>query len=158
LNPWGEIVQEEWFRSADIRQEIVLHRDEFVIMPNHVHGIVWIVPNGDRGDRGNGRGDRDGGRGDRPGAPTSAITPIPPGPARRSLASFLAGFKSVVTKRINTLREAPGVPVWQRNYYEHIIRDERALGYIREYILNNPARWETDENNPALSSRRDHRR
>jgi putative transposase len=151
LNPWGEIVQEEWFRSADIRREIVLHRDEFVVMPNHVHGIIWITDHG-------GRGDPSG----RPyaGRPhTGRYDDRPRGPASGSIGAIIAQYKSIVTKRINALRNAPGVPVWQRNYYEHIIRDERELGRIREYILNNPARWEIDENNPHLPSQQGaHRR
>ena len=62
----------------------------------------------------------------------------------RSLGSFVAGFKSIVTKRINQLRDTPGTPVWQRNYYEHIIRNERALSAIRQYIIENPQRWYLD--------------
>jgi hypothetical protein len=62
---------------------------------------------------------------------------------------MVRSFKSVVTKRINELRGAPGVPVWQRNYYERIIRDPGEMARIREYIALNPAHWATDENNPA---------
>ncbi len=70
----------------------------------------------------------------------------------RSLSSLIAGFKSVVTKRINIARNAPGTSVWQPNYYEHIIRDERSLQHIRQYILTNPHSWELDQlysNNPS---------
>jgi len=73
-------------------------------------------------------------------------------PVPGSIPTIIRSYKSTVAKRINALREAPGVPVWQRDYYEHIIRDEKELARIREYILNNPARWETDENNPDLPS------
>lgn len=66
----------------------------------------------------------------------------------KSLGSFVAGFKSAVTKRINEHRDAPGAPVWQRNYYEHIIRNDRALSAIREYIQNNPLYWHLDYYNP----------
>jgi REP element-mobilizing transposase RayT len=65
------------------------------------------------------------------------------------LGSFVAGFKSAVTKRINTMRRTPGLPVWQRNYYEHIIRDERELDRIRRYIADNPLRWHEDPENPV---------
>ncbi len=68
----------------------------------------------------------------------------------RSLGSLIAGFKSAVTKRINMLRTSPGFPVWQRNYYEHIVRDEDDNNRIREYIVSNPVRWAEDENNPAM--------
>jgi hypothetical protein len=55
------------------------------------------------------------------------------------------GFKSAVTKRINQIRKTPGIPVWQRNFYDHIIRLENELNRIREYIRYNPMQWEEDE-------------
>ncbi len=126
LNPYGRIVREEWEKSARIRNEIDL--DAFVIMPNHIHGICFIT---DRPDRATGR------------------SPLQLGPARRSLGAFIGGFKSAVTKRINELQGSSGVSLWQRNYFEHVIRNENSLEHIREYILNNPARWEFDRENPA---------
>ena len=69
--------------------------------------------------------------------------------AAGSLATIVRSFKSIVSKRINDLRKTPGGPVWQRNYYEHVIRDEDSLRRIREYIANNPARWDFDLENPA---------
>jgi hypothetical protein len=60
----------------------------------------------------------------------------------------VAGFKSAATRRINQVRGAFGLPVWQRNYYEHIIRDEKELHRIRQYILDNPAQWALDQENP----------
>jgi putative transposase len=54
---------------------------------------------------------------------------------------MIAGFKSVTIKRINELRKTPGAWVWQRNYFEHIIRDEQSMLRIRQYIRNNPAKW-----------------
>ena len=69
--------------------------------------------------------------------------------AARSLGSFVAGFKSSATKRINLQRQTPGVAVWQRNYNEHVIRDEESLNQIRQYILDNPARWEYDRECPS---------
>jgi REP element-mobilizing transposase RayT len=62
----------------------------------------------------------------------------------------MAQFKSIVTKRINTLRSIPSTPVWQRNYYEHIIRNESDLIRIRNYIAANPLRWAKDENKLQL--------
>jgi REP element-mobilizing transposase RayT len=59
----------------------------------------------------------------------------------------VGGFKSAATRRINEKRGTPGAPVWQRNYWEHIIRDEASYRKIAAYILNNPARWELDELN-----------
>ena len=126
LNDCGQTVQDEWEKSAQIRKEIEL--DAFVVMPNHVHGIVVIT---DRMGRATGR------------------SSLQSGPAKRSLGAFVSGFKSVVTKRINAFQGLPGTPVWQRNYFEHVIRDENSLNRIRQYVLDNPARWEFDRENPA---------
>ncbi len=129
LSEMGQIVSEEWVRTAIIRPEIEL--DAFVVMPNHVHGIVVFATNA--------------GVDNEVGAHARA-------PLRRepkSLGALVAGFKSVVTKRINTLRSTPLIPVWQRNYYERIIRHERELNAAREYIQNNPLQWALDRENPA---------
>ena len=64
----------------------------------------------------------------------------------------MAGFKSISTKKINILRDATGTPLWQRNYYEHIIRNPDAMNKIRQYIIDNPVSWEIDQlhpNNPS---------
>lgn len=66
---------------------------------------------------------------------------------RKPIGRIIGAFKTVSTKRINELRGTPGAPVWQRNYYEHIIRDEESLHRIREYIVNNPMQWELDREN-----------
>ncbi len=66
----------------------------------------------------------------------------------QTIGAIVRGFKSAVTKRINKIRNMPGAPVWQRNYYEHIIRNERELNKTREYIINNPLQWELDKENP----------
>jgi len=129
LNDKGQIVQDEWYKSAWIREEIEL--DAFVVMPNHVHAIVAI---GDRARRATGR------------------SPRQSGPAKRSLGAFVGGFKSVVTKRINEIRNSPGTPVWQRNYFEHVIRNEESLHRIRQYVLDNPTQWEFDRENSAASN------
>jgi putative transposase len=113
-------------RTVYLRKEILL--DEFIIMPNHVHGIVMITES-DLGA-------------------TSRLPLQTKGPKSRSIGSFIAGFKSSATKRINKMLGTPGMPVWQRNFYEHIIRNEYDLNKIREYILDNPLRWELDEDNP----------
>lgn len=63
------------------------------------------------------------------------------------LAKIIGRFKMNSAKRINEIRNLPGIPVWQRNYYEHIIRNEKELSRIRKYIFNNPARWSLDEEN-----------
>ena len=131
LNALGEIAHGEWMKTALIRHEITL--DEFIVMPNHFHAIVNIV------DCGNGLVGATGRSPLRSG--------MPRGPANKSLASLIAGYKSVVTARINQLRGTPGAPVWQRNYHEHIIRDMDELFRIRKYIRDNPAKWEIDAEN-----------
>jgi putative transposase len=65
------------------------------------------------------------------------------------LGQIVAYFKYQSSKIINQIRTSPGVPVWQRNYYEHIVCGEAELNRIREYIVNNPERWAEDEENPA---------
>jgi REP element-mobilizing transposase RayT len=145
LNQCGEIVRKEWFRTVEIRTEIELHADEFVVMPNHIHGIVWIV------DTGASLHDTVGAHGRAPlhhNAPARAHGGAHLHRPPRSLGSFIAGFKSTTTRRINQLRGTPGAPVWQRNYYEHIIRTEQALHAIRRYIVENPLRWHLDRYNP----------
>lgn len=139
LNGFGEIVREEWLKSAEVRQEIDL--DAFVVMPNHLHGIVMIRSAGvDRGEN-------------CPGAMNRPLRRSPSGPLSGSLGAMIGQFKSIVAKRINALRVTPGCPVWQRNFYEHVVRDETDLQAIREYIVNNPLQWELDENNPAKMTR-----
>jgi REP element-mobilizing transposase RayT len=128
LSAYGEIVQEEWLASAKIRQEIAL--DVFVIMPNHVHGIVWL----------------ENANGNPPAPPTIRRSK---GLTARSIGAFVAGFKAAVTKRINTAHGTPGGPVWQRNYYERVIRNERELDAIRTYIAANPAQWGQDPEQPG---------
>ncbi|HEY9151446.1 MAG TPA: transposase [Anaerolineales bacterium] len=124
----GKIVREEWFASTTIRKEIHLEAGDFIVMPNHIHGVVQIV-----------------------GATGQSPLPInhhPRGPVPKSLSSFIVGFKSSVTKRAIAFDETIAGSIWQRNYYEHIIRDEQEWARIRAYIETNPANWERDEENP----------
>jgi putative transposase len=147
---FGLIAREEWFRSAEIRSEIVLNQDEFVVMPNHQHGIVRIV--GDVGATGGSplrAAEHDVGVAD--GLPLRAQQP---GPLPHSLGAVMAGYKAVVTKRINQIRGTPGMPVWQRNYWEHVIRNEAEMQRIREYIHTNPARWSDDQLHPDARANR----
>ena len=132
LNIWGTIVQEELVRTPTVRLTIEI--DAFVVMPNHIHVIVAI-------DSTNGVG-------------AHSCAPLPQESRtrlyrqKRSLGSFVDGFTSTVAKRINRSGNSPGIPIWQRNYYERIIRNENELNDIRQYIRNNSLQWELDENNP----------
>ncbi len=139
LSAIGTIVLEEWLRSPEIRAEIEL--DEWIIMPNHLHGIVVIV--GAHGGAPNAP-DTPGGGHD---TPNRADSRPPLRRQPRSLGSFIAGFKSAVTTRVNTIYDSGGAKLWQRNYHEHIIRNERELNAIRAYIQNNPTKWAADRDN-----------
>ena len=115
--------------------------DTFVIMPNHLHGIVAIV----------------GAIHELPLQPPPPNTSLNSRAQRRQmqLPKIVGYFKMNSSKRINRLRYTVGTPVWQRNYYEHVIRNEAELARVREYIQNNPAQWEMDTENPAnLQTRR----
>jgi len=134
LNGMGRIVARNWNELPEHFPNIKI--DEFIVMPNHTHGIINIVGAGfprpddnGYGNDGKGRGDHDKGRGNR--APT--------------LGQIVAYFKYGTTKQINAIRQTPGIRLWQRNYYEHIVRNEPDLARIREYIVNNPVQWEEDE-------------
>lgn len=130
LNKFGDIVEREWIKSSIIRDEISL--DEWVIMPNHFHGIVNIKGHNKH-------------MGDPPVAPTTSGKPN--GPNAHSIGSLVAGFKSSVTTRINKILGTPGKKLWQRNYWEHIIRNEQELNRIRLYIIENPQNWQQDRLN-----------
>lgn len=105
LSALGQIVREEWLRSEEIRQEIRLFDDEFVVMPNHGHGIIWIM-------------DTVGADGVRPNMREGA-----------ALRSFMAGFKASVSSRARHELDMTGI--CQRNDYEHIIRSDREWNNIR---------------------------
>ena len=137
LNAAGKIAQEEWVRTPSVRPEMGI--DEFVVMPNHVHGIVIIRENYDI-----------------PAVGAHGCAPLPEPNNRasqtthrkpRSLGSFIAGYKSIVTRRVNAHFGTIGVPLWQRNYYERIIRNENEWDRARRYIQNNPLNWELDTEN-----------
>ena len=102
--------------------------DQYVVMPNHIHGVIIIT---------------DDGRGVLQDAPTNKFR----SPAQ-TIGAIVRSFKSATTRKINQIRRTAIIPVWQRNYYEHIIRDEQDLNQIREYIINNPLKRELDSENP----------
>ena len=128
-NTHGAIVFEAWHDLPNHYPNVTL--DAFVVMPNHVHGIIMLVTN-----------DAPVGAGFKP-APTTQ-----PGPMGHGLSEIIRAFKTFSARRINAARKSPGLSVWQRNYYEHIIRNEKSLNRIRQYILDNPLRWAMDRDNP----------
>ena len=127
LNDIGKIVAGEWMKTGAIRNNVAL--DKWVVMPNHFHGILVV----------------DDGRGTAHRAPTVEQFGQP---VSGSIPTIIRSFKSAVTKRINEIRKTPGEKLWQRNYYERIIRNENELNHIREYIANNPMKWKLDRGNP----------
>jgi REP element-mobilizing transposase RayT len=132
LNDCGQIAQQCWNELPHHYPNVVL--DAFVVMPNHVHGVV--VLKGDGGRVGVGL-NPDGGVG-------AGFKPAPT-LRRHALPEIVRGFKTFSSRRINKLRDLEGNPVWQRNYYEHIVRDEGELARIRQYVADNPKHWDEDE-------------
>ena len=122
------IVEDSWRWLGSQYPRVSL--DTFVLMPNHLHGILALE---DRHGRGGSR---------------TAPTDHP-----KHLGRLIGAFKTVSTKRINLTRATPGALVWQRNYYERIIRDEEELNRVRQYIIDNPLHWEDDPENPRQPSR-----
>jgi len=104
--------------------------DKFVIMPNHVHAIIVLWGENSRGTACR--------------APTEEKFGQP---KKSSISTIIRSLKSTSTKRINILIHTSGHSIWQRNYYEHVIRNENELNKIRQYIINNPPKWEYDREN-----------
>ncbi|GIK59212.1 MAG: transposase [Ignavibacteriota bacterium] len=142
LNEDGKIVEEEWLQTKEIRKNVDL--DYYIIMPNHLHGIIIIEQSFEdviikgRGEL-NSPEKIDSGRIQY--APTNDTFISP----SHTLGAIVRGFKSSVTKKIRELSGNSELRIWQRNYYEHIIRNDNDLHRIRTYIQNNPLKWELDE-------------
>ena len=113
LSDIGQIVAEEWERTPAVRSNVEL--DAYVVMPDHMHGILVITHRDDEADA--------------PPATSALRSP------KRTIGAIVRGFKAAVVRRA-------GRPIWQRDYYEHIIRSEAALDRIRKYIIANPDRWQ----------------
>jgi len=151
LNRYSVIVRDAWFDLKNHYRHVEL--GEFVIMPNHVHGIIVLT------DDGRGGSSTSGGM-NLPDITSAGMDNLPihqtrpyvkPKP-RHGLPEIIRAFKSFSAKRINRLRRTDGIPVWQRNYYEHIIRNEREMDNITKYIETNPLRWDDDDENPVKSN------
>jgi REP element-mobilizing transposase RayT len=193
LNEFGQIVAKHWQWLATQYPYVKL--DEWVVMPNHFHGILILTNASHR--RGGSRTapttttptndatpppTHDA----TPPASTNVATPpastnvatqptsinnttppisthiiIPPpyhhpnlpitstnAPKRKPLGRLIGAFKTISTKEINQIRNTPSIPLWQRNYYEIIIRNPIAYQRIRRYIQNNPQSWNTDNLHP----------
>lgn len=118
-----------------------LELDAWVVMPNHVHGII-VLDSGDSGLF------------DKDGSPLSVGEGLRPSPATHlSLPEVVRAFKSFSARRINEWRGTTGTKVWQRSYYDHIIRSDASLWKFRQYIENNPLQWEMDQLHPGNPSK-----
>jgi len=136
LNELGKYVNEFWCRITEHFVNIDL--DEYIVMPNHLHGIIFIN--------------------DCWGAVSAPIITVSDislsskggetPPLQPTLGQIIGYYKYQSTKQLNEMNKTVGKSVWQRNYYEHIIRNEQSLDKIRNYICNNPGNWQTDIENP----------
>jgi REP element-mobilizing transposase RayT len=148
LNEYGTIAFNEWLNTPNVRKNVEL--GAFVVMPNHVHGIIII--NCRRGELHSPLNDTiDDGTGELHSPLNDTIdngtgecnSPLI-GPSQ-TIGAIVRGYKSSVTKQLNLLNI--GCAVWQRNYYERIIRDEFAYRIISEYIIKNPLKWKGNKFN-----------
>jgi REP element-mobilizing transposase RayT len=122
LSKYGKIVKVVWHELPSHYQHVCL--DEFVIMPNHIHGIIILQD-----------------------AVGEGLKPSPT-IRRHALTEIIRGLKTFSARDINSSRNTPKKHVWQRSYHEHVIRSETDLQSIREYIANNPLQWDIDSENP----------
>jgi len=124
LSQIGCIIAEEWAKTAELRDNV--HLDEWVIMPNHVHGIICLAETP--------------GKPSQPGEHANAF-----GPQKNNLSSTIRGFKATSAKRIH---DAGFAFAWQSGFYDEIIGKERTLEAVQTYIKNNPLQWELDRYHP----------
>ncbi|MCB9455210.1 MAG: hypothetical protein H6671_04395 [Anaerolineaceae bacterium] len=124
LSRAGEIAEERWLALPNHHEGIEL--DVFVVMPNHVHGIIVLTGIVGTGPALSGHHAAD----------NAGVVP--------TLGTVIGSYKSGVTRRIREMQKQPDLRVWQARYHDHIIRNETDLNRIREYTINNPARWQQD--------------
>lgn len=138
LNEPGRIIDSCWRDLPSHYPTIEL--DYFTVMPNHIHGIIFLVGAGSP----------------RPGVPSRVVGgETPPLQKNPSLSTIIGYFKYQSTQQLNGSRQTLGAKVWQRGFYDHIIRDDDSLNRIRAYIETNAWRWQFDRENPEASARDD---
>jgi len=141
LNPIGQKVVQCWYGLQKNFQNVKL--DEFFLMPNQLHGIIVLLDASGKGEA----------------FPEMVSSPKiesmgnasplrPRGTESGSLGAIIQNFKSVSTRMVNKMYYERGNKIWQRNYYERIIRNDRELDAIRQYIQDNPINWKKDQENP----------
>jgi len=124
LSDIGLIVNQYWLEIPHHFPTVTL--DLHVVMPNHVHGLLSLPSSNE--------------------APQLDIA--------HDLNAIVGSFKAAATRSVNTRHAAQGFRLWQRSYYDHAVRTEQGLERIREYIVNNPLKWELDEYNPERRRQR----
>ena len=129
LNRTGQLIMDAWEWIPTRYSYVKL--DTYILMPNHLHGIIVIT-------------EENAGR-----AKTSFSS-------KKPLGRLIGAFKTVSTKRVNLLQNTPGQTLWQRGFYDRVIRNHRELERVREYIVHNPSRWELDPEKPGTNERRFH--
>jgi len=129
LSTIGPLVQQCWLDIPGHHPFAAL--DEYIVMPNHFHGIAWLSIQALQT------------------AAIKANTTPAAGFLKDSLSAVVASFKSAVTRTCNRLRDKPGRSFWQRSFYDHVIRDDAELRVIRQYIIDNPTKWQLDKENPS---------
>jgi putative transposase len=127
--PFRELAENAWRNMPCQPHARQVTLDEWVVMPNHIHAILWL--------------------GEQTGERAGRLETHSPKPRLRpgSVGAIVGNYKALVTRRINVLRGTPGGSVWQRGYYERIARNDRELDAIRRYIRDNPAQWVEDRDN-----------
>ncbi len=151
LNKVGKIVEWEWLELPKRFSYIEL--GAYMVMPNHFHGILFIheTVGATR------QGQINSQTGSEPLQTNTSVgmdgSPLPRGPKPASLGAILAQFKSRATKRIWKIPEFKETPIWQRNYYEHVIRNDKDLQNKTDYIEANPLLWEQDDENPLNANK-----
>ena len=123
LNDAGRICISVWNDLPQHYQNVVL--GEYVVMPNHFHGIVILNAS--------------------VGAGLDVGAGLKPAPTIHGLSEIVRAFKTFSARKINAKNKTPGVKLWQRNFYERIIRDDDEYQCIAEYIKNNPMNWKDDK-------------
>ncbi len=134
-NHFGAIVEDCWANLPKHYLNITL--DAFVLMPNHVHGVIIIEDN-----------TMGVGAGLQPALSERVVD------ERHSMSEIVRAFKTFSARTINQIRASTGSHVWQRGFYDHIIRSEHELNRVREYIIDNPKKWSEDIDNPVNCQRR----
>jgi len=157
INNVGQIVWDCWYDLPNHYPNLVL--DEFIVMPNHINGIICIIdndrPNNIGGDdknvnmncddTGDGDGDVETGLVETGLSVETGLRPVSTTKTNHGLSEFIRALKSFSARRINKLDSGCANQIWQTRFHDHIIRDHDELNRIREYIKNNPVNWQKDD-------------